>query len=260
MPIHRKIITLISLGMFLFMAITMLSLLSIVTTFSSIAREVERTTGDTQRIATIQKTIETLSDDIHNYIALGDERYGSDFNTARNNVHASLDMLASPGRKTEEQEIVSLLRVDAGRLELKADQIFPMNDPSGRDRFRAHNVATGIDDRLSRINAIIENRVKGEYTLQNSHLADCLYFQKERIIGLFTVILLLSLCFLIGFSMYIYRKVADPLMALGKGASEISRGNLEYSVRLAGTCNVAQLGERFNDMAAQLKHLIPYWK
>jgi PAS domain S-box-containing protein len=253
MPIHKKIITIIGLGMFLFMTIVVLSLMSVVTTFSSITSEVERTSSETQHIINIEKAISAMSYDIHHSIAEGEKKYQDDYNTMRSQMHVELDRLAASRLSTDDRQVIDSLQANAGRLETKATQLFALEHPLGTDRVTARSAITQIDDLTNRISKDIETQVKEEYALQNSRLSDYVYFQKTRIIELFVVIVLLSLCFLIGFSMYIHRKVADPLMALGDGAMEISRGNLEYRIRLEGNSDVAQLAERFNDMAVQLK-------
>ena len=239
--------------MSVFMTIVVLSLMSVVTTFSSITSEVERTSGETQHIINVEKAITAMSYDIHHSIAEGDKKYRDDFNTTRLQMGAELDELAASRLNTDDSQKINSLRANADRLDAKATQLFALEHPLGTDRITARNVISSIDDLTDRIGKDIETQVKEEYSLQNSHLSDYVYFQKARIVELFVIILLLSLCFLIGFSMYIHHKVADPLMALGNGALEISRGNLEYRIRLDGTSDVAQLAERFNDMAVQLK-------
>ena len=238
--------------MFLFMMIVVVSLKSVVTSFSSITSEVERTSRETQHLIDVEKAISAMSYDVHHSIAEGDKKYQEDYEAMRLQMHGELDRLAATGLNTDDRQVINSLRANAGRLETKATQLFALEHPRGRDQVTARSVISAIDYLTGRIGKDIETQVKEEYALQNSSLSDYVYFQKTRIIELFVVIVLLSLCFLVGFSMFIHRKVADPLMALGNGAMEISRGNLEHRIRLDGNSDVAQLAERFNDMAVQL--------
>ncbi len=239
--------------MFLFMAIVSLSLMSVVTTFSSITSEVEHTSGETQLIANVGKAILEMSYSVRHYIVAGDKKYRNDYDTARLQMHEEIDRLAASELKATYPHVIDSLRLNATWLEMQADHLFALEHPLGKDRVNARNLVIGIDNLTERTRKDIETHVKEEYALQNSRLFDYVYFQKTRIVELFVVILLLSLCFLIGFSMYIHRTVAEPFSALWNGAMEISRGNLEYRIRLDGTSDVAQLAERFNDMAVQLK-------
>lgn len=66
--------------------------------------------------------------------------------------------------------------------------------------------------------------------------------------------LIASLAFLLAFGIYFHRKVSVPLTELLKGAEELSRGNLDHRIQARGTRDIAALGERFNEMAAKLKH------
>jgi PAS domain S-box-containing protein len=239
--------------MFVFMLIVVLSLESVVTTFSSITKEIEKTSSETQRTMNVGKAISAMSSDLHGYIVEGDKKYRENYDSARLQMHEALERLMEAEPKADDHHIIDSLRSNAIRLENQATRLFALEHPLGKDQVDARGMIITIDSLADRIAKDIETYAKKQYALQNSRLSDYVYFQKTRIIELFVVILLLSICFLIGFSMFIHRTVANPLTALRSGAVEISRGNLEYRIRLAGTSDVVQLAEQFNAMAAQLK-------
>ncbi len=153
----------------------------------------------------------------------------------------------------QERDLLISLKLALKALDKDADQIFSLRDPAGADRTRAHSLVVDMDGILAKREAEIENHFKEVRAEQTNMLAGYFYFLRTRVVLLLLLILITSISFLLGFGLYLHRKVAVPLGELWKGATEISRGNLDYQMRLKGTSDVAQLAEQFNDMAQKLK-------
>ncbi len=67
-------------------------------------------------------------------------------------------------------------------------------------------------------------------------------------------ILLTSIVLLLGYATFIRRAISVRLNKLREGASEFSRGNLEYRLHVEGTDEISLIAEQMNGMADSLKH------
>jgi PAS domain S-box-containing protein len=253
MQIHKKIITYVGLGILLIVTIVVLSLLDVMNAYTSITSDMEKASQEVRRIEAISREVAAMSDGLRHYATGGDAEYRNAYEAARATVHRMFNDFEMLNLGTSDRKLTASLREDITRLEQKAGGIFLLEDPAGRDRVRAHNLIIELDGLLESMNRDIENHFKEEQALQIRMLADYVLLQKKQVVPLLVAILLLSSGFLVAFGIYIYRSVAVPLNDLWKGAVEISQGNLDYQLKLQGTSDVAQLAERFNEMALKLK-------
>jgi PAS domain S-box-containing protein len=244
----------VGIGMLLIMAIVVASLLSVMNTFSSITSGVEKTADENQRIEAIAGEAARMAADLRRYATARDVEYRAAYQTTLAAAYRMLDLFDKHELGWDDKRLAATLRGEFGRLEEKAGRMFALEDPAGRDRARANSLLVEIEALLHRMRRDIETHFKEEHALQTRSLADYVLFQKKRVFLLFIVILLMSVAFLVAFGVYVHRSVAVPLNDLKKGAAEISRGNLEYQMLLQGTGDVAQLAERFNEMAWKLRH------
>ncbi len=253
MPLHRKIITLLGLGMLLMMLIVVLSLLNVVTTFSSITSEMHGTVVENQRFEQIAKSITNMSFDVHHFVAFKNPKYRDDYGNELAIAHTALNGFEKLDLAPRDREMAFLLRSDSSRVEEKAAQVFALADPAGKDRLRTHTLLVEIDEQVERMHKDLDQYFREAQALQISQLANYVSFQKQRVVLLFLLILVLSVGFLLIFGIYIHRKISVPLKALWTGATEISQGNLDYRIQPQGASDVARLAERFNAMALKLK-------
>ncbi|HEY6011476.1 MAG TPA: histidine kinase dimerization/phospho-acceptor domain-containing protein [Nitrospirota bacterium] len=74
-----------------------------------------------------------------------------------------------------------------------------------------------------------------------------------NLVFLLSSALIAATAFLIASAIYLHQRVLAPLSGLLAAAEEIGRGNLDRVMPAQGAREIVALGERFNDMAAQLR-------
>ena len=253
MPIHRKIIIIAGLGMLAVMTIVVLSLVNVISAFSSIIGEVERSSQEVQQIEEIAKEVAAMSHRLHRYVTAGDPGYRSAYETSLAAVRGMFGEFEKMDLGEQSRQLNVSLRADIARFEEKAGRIFALKDVAGRDHILAQNLLIETDGLLEWMNRDIEKYSKEAQALQIRRIADDVYSQKKQVVLLFVVFLILSGGFLVFFGVFVHRTIAVPLNDLWKGATEVSQGNLDYRMQLEGTGDLAQLAERFNEMALKLK-------
>ncbi len=253
MNIHRKIIIIVGTGLFLFLAIVVLSLYSLMKSFSSVLGEIDAASQEIHRFQDMEKDMVSMSADISAYVKRKQQRYRNSYLTTRAAAHQKIDDLVASELSPEGHRFSIALRLDLRALEERAGRIFVLSDPSGRDRGRADALLRDIGGLLNQRHQNIEELSKEQRAAQASTLAGYFFTLKNRVFYTFLLFLLTAFGFLLGFGIYLHRKIAVPLTNLWKGATEISRGNLDYHMQLQGTGDVAQLAEQFNEMALKLR-------
>ncbi len=253
MNIHRKITAVVGIGLFLFLSIMVLSLSSLMTSFSFVISAVDTTAEDMRLIQNIVKEMDSMSTSIHRYLTSKGPRYRKTYLASHAAIRKKIDDLMKRDLGAGDRQMSVSLRLDLKALDERANKIFSFTDPAGADRTHAHILMNEMDGLIAKRERDVENHFKGERAAQTNMLADYFHFLRNRVLLLFLLILLVSFGFLLGFGIYLHRKIAVPLNDLWKGATEISQGNLDYQMQLQGTGDIAQLAERFNDMALKLK-------
>ncbi len=254
MNIHRKITTIVGIGLFLFLTIMGLSLYSLMQSFSSVIGQIDESSQEIRWFQDVEKKMGSMSSSLSAYVKSKHSRHRNSYRTSRSVAHKMIDDLVARDLSPEGHRISIGLRLDLRATEEKAGRIFALAEPRGKDRSAAASLLSEIGRLLDQRHRDIENMVKEQRAEQANTLADYFYFLKNRVLNVFLLFLVTAFGFLLGFGIYLHRKIAVPLTNLWKGATEISRGNLDYKVRQQGSGDVAQLAERFNEMALQLGH------
>jgi PAS domain S-box-containing protein len=252
MNIHRKIIIIVGTGLFLFLAIVVLSLFSLMKSFSSVLGDIDSASQEIHWFQDMEKDMVSMSSDISAYVQRKQPQYRNSYLAARAAAHQKMDDLMTRELSPKGHRLSIALRLDLRALEEKAGRIFSLSDPSGKDRGRADALLHDIGGLLNQRHQDIEDLSKEQRAAQASNLAEYFYTMKNRVFYTFLLFLLTAFGFLLGFGIYLHRKIAVPLTNLWKGATEISRGNLDYHMQLQGTGDVAQLTEQFSEMAQKL--------
>jgi PAS domain S-box-containing protein len=253
MPIHRKIILIAGLGMLSVMTIVVLSLVNVMSAFSSIIDEVESSSREVQQVEDIAREIAAMSGSLRRYVTDEDPAYRSAYESSLAVVRGMFGAFEKMDLGERDRQLDASLHADVARFDDKAGRLFALKDVSGRDRVLARNILAETDGLLEWMNRDIEKYAKDAQSLQIRGLADNVYFQKKQVVLLVVVFLVLSGGFLLAFGIFVHRTIAVPLKDLWKGATEVSQGNLDYRMQLEGTGDIAQLAERFNEMAQKLK-------
>ncbi len=254
MNIHRKIVAIVGVGLFLFLAIVILSLYSLMSSFSSVIGRVDAASQEIHWFQDVEKEMLGMSSSISGYVRHRQSRYRDFYVTARAEAHKKIDDLLTRELTNDGHRLSISLRLDFRAMDEKAGRIFLMPDLAGRNRGRAYGLMNEISNLLAQRHSDIEDLVKEQRAAQANTLAEYFYFLKNRVLHIFLLFLIAAFAFLLGFGFYLHRKIALPLSDLWQGATEISRGNLDYQMQLQGSSDVAQLGERFNEMAVKLRH------
>jgi PAS domain S-box-containing protein len=253
MHIHKRLIIIVGLGMLLLVLPVALSLSTVMTAFSSVATELERESLGMQRIGNLESQIEAMSRDLHYFGDSGEPVYRRSYEISRTDADELLTVLDKIDSSPSERELISALRADIVRIDDRAGRLFALKDPAGRDRSRRRMLLMQSDLLVEQSERNVERHVKSEQVDQIRRVGDYVGLLRMRVLTLFSIMLVLSAGFLLGFGVYIYRAVALPLKRLQEGATELSRGNLDYQLRLTGIRDVTELADQFNAMAAKLK-------
>ena len=252
MKIHRRLIVLVGLGMLLILLITVLSLQDISGAFSRTTRELAQSSLEYEKIWDIEKSIADLSLALHNFVETGNEAYQRTYVAALTDVRQTLNDISSLDLNQKQTTLTASLIVDIQEMEKKADRILSLRSPAGKKRASAQNLLAELDSLFTRLEKDIV-RYQNDHAAQMGLIMKQIRDNKVRTNFLFMMILCTSAGFLLAFGMYIHRKVSAPLSDMWMGTEEISRGNLDYQMKLRGDGDIARLGERFNQMAQKLQ-------
>ncbi len=252
MKIHRRLIVLVGVGILLILLITVLSLQYISGAISRTTRELAQSSLEYEKLWDVEKSIAALSIALHDFVETGNEAYRRTYTAALTEARQTLNDMSSLELNQEETTIIASLIVDLQEMEKKADRILSLRSPAGENRAIAQNLLAGLDSLFMLLEKDIV-RYHNENAAQMGMIMRQIHDDKVRTNLLFIMILCTSAGFLLAFGMYIHRKVSAPLSDVWVGTEEISRGNLDYQMKLRGDGDIARLGERFNEMAKKLQ-------
>ncbi len=237
--------------MLLIMTITLVARRDISTALSLSSRSVGDIFAEFQRIWEVKNGTAAMASAIHDFIETRDGRYLKDYERARSRVHEALDDDARLDLSPAEQKILASITADIRALEQKSERIFSLAARHGGSRETAFALMREFDGIAAGMERDFD-QYREENTIRMGRIVVELREIRSRINLLFFLIPLLSAAFLLLFGVYLHRKITAPLNELWKGAEEVSRGNLDYRVKLRGSGDVARLAERFNEMAQQI--------
>lgn len=252
MKIYKRLILLVSLGMLLIMSITILSLQNLSSFFSNTTTEIGAIGGEVRRIWDLERKLDDISRSARNYGESGSAGERVLFDAARADVKRILSERTGSDRERFDREYLDSLATDFFDQEKKAIALFSLTRPADRDRAAARNLLAGIKALHTRMESDID-RYKDKSIAESNMLTARLRSSELRIDALLAVILFISIAFLFGFGVYLYRKVSVPLADLWAGTEAISGGNLDYRIDIHGEDDIVMLAERFNEMARKLK-------
>lgn len=253
MLLHKKIIFIVGASMLVIMTAFVLAELNVLAAFSSITGEVERTARELRQIDDIAAAIAGMDANLHDAVSTQDERFRRNYEAERATLHRLLDDFQRVNVDPDDEHLILFLRTESAALEAGGELLLALKDPLRGDRRMAANLLTQADHVVERINHEIDRHFRDEQALQIAKLPAYTSLQKKKVFLFSSALLVLTFGFLAVFGVYLHRRIAAPLKALWKGASEISRGNLDYQMQLSGKSDVAHLAERFNEMAQKLK-------
>lgn len=252
MSIHRRLIVLVGLGMLLILAISILSFHNITSMFSQTTKSVSQISLEVRKIWNIEQKIGDAARMVHEYARTGEPINQRNYETFHAAVTRMLDEIGRDPLQERSQKVLASLVSDFRTMEAKAERVFTLDIGRKEERILAEKLVADLDNLVVWMNHDIE-RYKEENAVRLTAVAQEIQNTRIRINSFFTVILITSVGFLFLLGAYLYRKVSLPIGQLWQGAEAISRGDLNYQMRVRGERDIVKLAERFNDMAQKLK-------
>ncbi len=252
MNIHRRLIILVGLGMLLILAVSVLSLTQIISSFSRSTRSVGEISVEVRKIWIIEQKIDDSARMVQEYVRTRDGYFRKNYETFHTAIVRLLAEMKTYSLPEREGKVLAAIEADFHALEEKVDTIFSLQLKDQKERDRAATLLSDLESFLAWMRHDIES-----YKEENTHRLDAtvtdLHRTQMRIAVLYGIILVTMIGFLIALGGYLYRKISMPLGQLWQGTEEISRGNLDYQMQVRGESDIVLLAGRFNEMAQKLK-------
>lgn len=238
--------------MLLIMAITVLSMQYITAVFSVTAAEMKTVSTESHHIWIIERKIDEISRAVQNYARTGERKYRADYENAFGQVNNALQSTMKSEHGEDQQVLLDTLTADLDMMRKKAERIFTLHSPHNGQRMLAGNLLY----ELNSLHSWMERDIS-RYQALNSSRTDAIHEELRmntvKVHYIFLLVLLTSLGALFAFVVYVHRRITVPLNELWEGAEEISRGNLDFQMKVRGEEDIARLSKRFNEMAHQLR-------
>lgn len=252
MKLHKRLITLVGLGMLLVITITVSALQEMASVFTRTTMEIENTSRKHQQIWEIESRIGEMNLAAHGIAEDGDEQYRASYRDSRTAVHDAFRSINQMLLGLEEMKILGSLMRDFRELEQKSERIITYSTKEPAKRMLVRNMLLELDSLHAWMRRDLD-RYKEEYVLTSGRIIAKLHNDKIRISMLVILILGTSLSFLFTFGYYLFRKVSVPLNELWIGTEAIIDGHLDHRIPVHAGSDIARLSERFNIMAQNLK-------
>ncbi len=251
MKINRKMMAVAGTAMVVIVAVAIVSLHYLAAVFSASANAVAEATAESRRIWIIEKKIDQMHNAVRNFARTGEQADALQYRNALTEIHNVLQA-ASQNEPAGRRDLFKALLADLELMESKAERIFSQTSLVGGQEA----ITGGLLGELSSLHAWFERDIM-RYQEWNEAWAAALRTGLEKNTGrmklIFVLVVLISLGTLFTLVLYLNRKVSVPLNELWEGTEEISRGNLDFQMKVHGEDDIALLGRRFNEMASRLK-------
>lgn len=252
MNIHRRLIVLVGMGMFLIMTITILSLQTITAVFSQTTRSVVTISLEVRKIWNIEQKIGDAVRMVREHVRTGDSHFRRNYEILHDAAAGMLKEMNALDLGKNEVVVLGALMNDINTIDSKVESIFALNLSDPADLARAQSLLADLEGLAVWMQHDLE-RYKEESTIRLDAVAREIQGTKMRINIFFGIILFATMGFLLAFGVYLYRKLTVPLAQLWEGAEEISKGNLDHQMQVRGETDIAMLAGRFNEMAQKLR-------
>ncbi len=252
MKIHRKLMLLVGAGMLLIMAITIFSIQYISSAFSTTAAEMKLISTESHRIWVIERKIDEILRAVQNFAGTGERKYIVDYQNAFGQVSNALKSTLKSEHGQDELALLATLSTDLEMTQKKAERIFFLPSPVSGQRMLAGNLLYELNSLHSWMERDI-SRYQELNWAQTDMIHEELRMNAVKVNYIFLLVLLTSLGALFAFVVYVHRRISVPLNELWEGTEEISRGNLDFQMKVHGEEDIARLSQRFNDMAQKLR-------
>ena len=141
MNIHRRLIVLVGLGMFLIMTITVLSLQSITAVFSQTTRSVATISLEVRKIWNIEQKIGDAARMVQEYVRTGDGQFQRNYEILHDAAAAMLKEMNALDLGKNEIVVLGALMNDLNTIENKVESIVALDLSNPAARTLAHEAA-----------------------------------------------------------------------------------------------------------------------
>jgi PAS domain S-box-containing protein len=252
MKIHRRLIILVGFGMLLILAVSVVSLSQIASSFSRTTQSVAVISQEVRKILSVEQAAEDAAWMVLEYVRTKDPYFRQNYDTFRDSAIAKLSEMKAFNPPGQEGKILFSIENDLHALEAKAEQIFVLRMTVRKEHERALSLTPGVQSLLAWMRNDIE-RYKVENARRLDAAVEDMHHTEVRIAIFFAMTLVTTIGFLIVLGIYFYRRISLPISQLSQGAEEISRGNLDYRMQVHGEGDIVLLADRFNSMAKKLR-------
>lgn len=253
MGITKRLLSFQGIGLGLFLLLAIFSYVSL-SSYSSIHKRSAELAHRIELVGDLQVLIHKILMPPNDYLITGDPKERRNFSNLITQTAALLEKVKAGGNKTDEEKTFTN-ELEKGFIELqqKAMILLSTDKPVGNK-----NAATLMEE-MDAFGEMLENRIEKLHSLVRSELENHDKRTKainKRMLGVFVVLLLISIPGITFIGFMVRRKIALPLIELTASAKLISQGNLEHRVKVESGDEIGLLGSEFNNMAQALKEKI----
>lgn len=187
----------------------------------------------------------------NDYLITGDKGEEEHFNKIAVDVRKSLDQLEVMVENGEKKEIGHNIKESFGRIEVKAAQIFSLDNPIGNKN--GMRLMKEIDEIASDITQVHLNQY---YSLIHEQIGSQIEkeeFFRKKVDQLLIFGVIVSAALIIFVILYLFNSIIRPILLFTSSAQIVGRGNLDHKIEIKDGIEMNDLAYEFNTMAGKLK-------
>ena len=252
---NRKIIILIGIGILLLVGILVTSLTNVMVADNTLVSDEETRAQEIRGIETIMNELGGMSLNIHQYLMNKKERYQQAYQASRDTVNKMLDSVVKQYQHPHDRQLATAIRLAVQQIDEPANQLFMLSSPLGRDRIRAYELTIEMDGLLAGVEQRIQRFMSDERAEQMNNRAVHFSYVEKRNAIFFLLTVFLSISFLLGFGVYIRRKVTLPLNDVWKNVTGPGADSPDRPVLHQKTGGIVPLTRQLSEAVQDLRHL-----
>lgn len=253
MGITKRLLGFQGSGLVLFLLLAIFSYVSL-SSYSSIHKRSAELAHRIELVGDLQVLIHKILMPPNDYLITGDTKERRNFASLITQTAALLEKVKAGGNKTDEEKTFTK-ELEKGFIELqqKAMILLSTDKPVGNKEAAAlmkemDAFGEALEDRIEKLHSLVRSELESHDKRTNAI--------NKRMLGIFIVLVLISISGIIFITFMVRRKIALPLLELSTSAKLISQGNLEHRVKIESSDEIGLLGSEFNNMAQALKEKI----
>jgi signal transduction histidine kinase len=231
-----------------FLTVSLLLLYAFLTVFLS--RTLEVKFRDLRTSSKVRVLFDQLQDTTHNYFLYRAERADQQWRILYREL---LQMLDSQGFQTFQRKYQTKNLTD--ELQLMGDAFNKLTVAFGKNGLTRDAATPEFQNRLITQITLKAREISTSFdNISKTIEGDVLSLQRSDILIDIVALTLVASCIL-GISLFLSRSVVQPIVKLHEGVEIIARGNLDFRMEPAGSGEIRDLSNGFNQMTANLSNL-----